>query len=522
MKNLYLGFILTIIPFASICQTVYTFDYTGAEQTFVVPAGVTSIEVDVRGAEGGDAIGTAVGWGGGPCNVDGGDGGRVVATIPVTPGETLYLYVGGEGSMITGGFNGGGSPAPCSGTEVISAGGGGGSDIRQGGNTINDRIIVAGGGGGASGSGNTSYSTNNNSGAGGGLTGANSVVPSSGPCLIGLGGTQVAGGNGGNNSCWCVLTDVGGNGSLGQGGNSSCVASGLSTCSCSGTGCVSGGGGGGGYYGGGAGLSFGGGGGGSSYTFGSATAITHTQGYQTGNGQIIITVFCTGLTTNVSATTLCEFEELTLEATSSLGGTITWDNGVTNGVPFVPANEGVITYTATSDNGGDCGFSVDINVLPSPEFSLTTNDEIFGNDGDVSMTIIDAIPPFLYDWDNDGTGDFDDSQNLNNVPGGTYTVVMSHGNGCSTTETAVVNSVLNMSELVNPIKLFPNPTTDVITIFTSGQFSYNLYDITGKVIISGAGNSAQMLDLKNIAQGQYLIEIFDEHNNVFKTIIIKK
>ncbi len=48
-----------------------------------------------------------------------------------------------------------------------------------------------------------------------------------------------------------------------------------------------GGGGGGGYYGGSAGISNSAGGGGSSWP--GAPGVTHTQGYQSGNGQVIIT-----------------------------------------------------------------------------------------------------------------------------------------------------------------------------------------------------------------------------------------
>jgi hypothetical protein len=49
-----------------------------------VPAGVTSVTLQAFGAEGG-GLGVGVG---------GGQGGHSVATITVTPGETLFVYVG--------------------------------------------------------------------------------------------------------------------------------------------------------------------------------------------------------------------------------------------------------------------------------------------------------------------------------------------------------------------------------------------------------------------------------------------
>ncbi|MGA7094591.1 MAG: hypothetical protein WBX23_11205, partial [Candidatus Cybelea sp.] len=80
------------------------FSYTGAQQNFVVPKRVTQISVKASGAggEGGE----------------GGEGGLVKATIPVTPGESLAIFVGAGGGY--GGFNGG-----------AIHGGGGASDVRQ-------------------------------------------------------------------------------------------------------------------------------------------------------------------------------------------------------------------------------------------------------------------------------------------------------------------------------------------------------------------------------------------------------
>lgn len=80
-----------------------TFTYTGGQQTFTVPQGVSSISVVATGA--GGAAGAPYGAVGGA----GGFGAVATTTLAVTPGETLYVYVGGQGSGSTGGFNGGAS-----------------------------------------------------------------------------------------------------------------------------------------------------------------------------------------------------------------------------------------------------------------------------------------------------------------------------------------------------------------------------------------------------------------------------
>jgi hypothetical protein len=62
-----------------------TFNYTGAVQTWTVPSGVFSINFDVRGARGGNGY------------AQGGNGGRVTGTLPVTPGHVIRFYVGQNG-----------------------------------------------------------------------------------------------------------------------------------------------------------------------------------------------------------------------------------------------------------------------------------------------------------------------------------------------------------------------------------------------------------------------------------------
>ena len=78
-----------------------TFNYTGAMQTWTVPAGVTSVTVEAWGAQGQTNAGG---------NVAGGLGGYATGDLTVTPGQVLNIFVGGGGAQSTaGGFNGGGN-----------------------------------------------------------------------------------------------------------------------------------------------------------------------------------------------------------------------------------------------------------------------------------------------------------------------------------------------------------------------------------------------------------------------------
>ena len=142
------------------------FDFTGAPQSWIVPNGVTSLGVNVAGAQGG------MGWTIYPGSA-GGAGGIVTANLAVTPGQALGIYVGGKGGdgapctpCVGGipGWNGGGG-VPVQ-NNTLNGAGGGGSDIRVGGSGLQDCDVVAGGGGRGA-----AYAGRIGGGIGGGLVG---------------------------------------------------------------------------------------------------------------------------------------------------------------------------------------------------------------------------------------------------------------------------------------------------------------------------------------------------------------
>ncbi|MFB6717885.1 MULTISPECIES: Ig-like domain repeat protein [unclassified Streptomyces] len=212
--------------------TTCTFAFTGAEQTFTVPSGVTQVDVMAIGAGGGVEDN----------GVSGGRGAQVSGALTgLSGGQTLYVEVGGTptngsggscagSAQCAGGFNGGGS-------THFGGGGGGASDVRtQPGTTplttTDSRLIVAAGGGGAGWAGQCTGSP----GGDAGQPGADAT------CSGGDGGgagTSTHGGTGGTGGGGVF---GGGPGTLGVGGTGG--GPGIS---------LTGGSGGGGYYGGGGG-----------------------------------------------------------------------------------------------------------------------------------------------------------------------------------------------------------------------------------------------------------------------------
>lgn len=221
-----------------------TFDYTGSEQTYTVKLD-GKYKLEVWGAQGGSYN----------SEYYGGYGGYSVGTVELKKNQMIYVYVGGQGTILTdnsdyipGGFNGGGRGANKD-ANVISTSGGGATHVATKSGLLSslegykDNILIVSAGGGG-----TSYQSGTYSGIGGsgggyiGSDGTNTMTD----YKPGAGGTQSSGGNSGggvaNNQ------ERGTSGSFGQGGNGNYYS----------------GGGGAGLYGGGA-SNQSGAGGGSSY-----------------------------------------------------------------------------------------------------------------------------------------------------------------------------------------------------------------------------------------------------------------
>lgn len=234
------------------------FDYTGELQTYTVPEGVTSVQVDCVAASGKNGTEST-----------GGKGGLVKTKLSVTPGQQLKVWVGKvPDTTKTAEYNA--SDIRTNSADITSEEG------------LNSRLVVAGAGG----SGTTVNWIDGNGGDGGGLVGASAT---NGYGTNPTGGTQTEGGKAGTNG-----VNYGGQngkpGNFGLGGDAGAYSS-----------SQNGGAGGAGWYGGGSGGScLGspltgvvdglGGAGGSSYTDPQCCSeVSHTQGFNSGNGYVKIT-----------------------------------------------------------------------------------------------------------------------------------------------------------------------------------------------------------------------------------------
>jgi hypothetical protein len=359
------------------CQTgTVTFGYTGAEQCYAVPSGITKLDVVAIGAQGGGR-----GYYGG----GGGGGGGVTSVVDVPSGaSTLYVEVGGTPAGSSGGFNGGGNGGAPAYVGAAGSGGGGATDLRTtaaaSSGSLATRLVVAAGGGGIGG---PSAGLSTGGGAGGALSDGSGTNGNQGRAGFGFnpsgyggyGATPTTAGAGGagynyDNSYVGRSGGTGSTGSGGGGGSAYYVGGG-------------GGGGGGGYYGG------GGGGGG---TLGSSGGYAYYGSGGSGGGGSSYgptgSVFSAAPAGAVASLSITPVDtdlalsgvpgSMTTDATSPSGATVSYsepvvvdeDSPATASVDCTPASGstfaiGTTTVTCTASDSDDANSPV------SASFSVT-------------------------------------------------------------------------------------------------------------------------------------------------------
>lgn len=404
--------------------TVLTYNYTGAVQTFTVPACVTSVTINAKGAQGGIVTGYSP-------FPQGGMGATMQGDFAVNPGDVLTIVVGQRGM-----------------TDPSSSGGGGGSGVNNG-STV---LIVAGGGAGVdfqdpNFAGQHAVTTNNgvtgNGGGGAGGTGGGvggDVIYSSNN--ISRGGN---GWNAGNNGSTGVsgaspnTTFTAGSWGLGGGGGSV----GYGYCNC--------GGGGGGYSGGGSGLYNQTGGGGGSYNIG--TNQMNTAGNNTGAGVVTIT-YTPGAGVPSSPTVIngqsavCAGGGALNYAIPAVTGATGYTWSVTNATILsgqgttsinIQPGTGNATISVTADNacGSSAPISFTLTVNPLPTVALGADIMMCGTTATLDAQNVGST----YLWSDNST-----NQTLMATVNGTYMVTVTNANGCSASDT--INVTLNMPPVI--------------------------------------------------------------------------
>lgn len=193
--------------------------------------------------------------------------------------------------------------------------------------------------------------------------------------------------------------------------------------------------------------------------------------------------------TSMSATGLCPATSYTCTVVDALGDTV------------APSNC-MIVFQATVSMG---------NVLSIPSaspvyFSVSSTNDNGTCNGTATATPTSGTPPYSYYWNPSGQI----TQTATGLCQGTYTVVVTDLNSCSSVNIVTVNLTTGITETKNySFILFPNPATDkLFTSFENLPSKVTIYNTLGEIVlVQLLVDVGAYIDISSLDNGVYFITI---------------
>jgi large repetitive protein len=190
-----------------------------------------------------------------------------------------------------------------------------------------------------------------------------------------------------------------------------------------------------------------------------------------------------------------------------------WNNGLTS-ANITDLEAGEYEVNITDKNG--C--RVDLTtVLTQPDsLYLTTTTQVAtcaGANGGVDLTVTGGTRAYSYEWNNGSN-----TQDLVNVTRGEYTVVVTDGNGCTKSTSAIVDLISSMmlNSVVNDVLCYGD---------TNGSISVNVQQGTAPYVYNWS-NGASSAIVTNLQAGEYSLVVTDangcESSQVFTIVQAEK
>ena len=178
--------------------------------------------------------------------------------------------------------------------------------------------------------------------------------------------------------------------------------------------------------------------------------------------------------------------------------TFAWSNAETT-EDVTNLSPGSYAVTVTDSNG--CSYSRAFSI--QEPLALTVNHSIsdvscFGaNDGNIVVNVSGGTAPYTYAWSNGAT-----SQSISGIGGGSYTLIITDGNGCITTQSYTINepsAALTAWAIVTNENCFGDNQGAIDLSISGGTMPYD--------ISWNQGSTSE--DIAGLSQGVYQVSITD-------------
>jgi serine protease len=237
-----------------------------------------------------------------------------------------------------------------------------------------------------------------------------------------------------------------------------------------------------------------------------------------GTSTAVITVTNFPVVTITGGTFVCVGKNITLTANGAMS--YTWTAGPMTNTNTVspPSNATFVVTGANSNCTSTAAISVSVNPNPTLAVSSSSNPICIGD-----AVNITASGANTYTWN--GGSQFNPIFVTPTIT--TQYTVTGAVNGCTSTAVfemtvnACPNGVQTQKLSNNELLIFPNPSTDMITISYNGKkFDYTMYDNVGRLICSEKNvmNNAK-IKVNEYAKGVYYIEVVSDGEKTRRKLI---
>ena len=169
-------------------------------------------------------------------------------------------------------------------------------------------------------------------------------------------------------------------------------------------------------------------------------------------------------------------------------------------------------------------------VITEPDAIVATgtvvNSVSTAAEGSIELDVVGGNAPYTFLWSNGST-----EMNQEGLPQGDYNVMITDANGCTHSEDFTVTGTTNVDELefVSSFEVSPNPAVTFLNVNVEMNqampLQMSLISMDGKIIQRTNSNSKlinQRIDLSNISNGIYLVELRSASKVNIKKVIVAK
>ena len=161
------------------------------------------------------------------------------------------------------------------------------------------------------------------------------------------------------------------------------------------------------------------------------------------------------------------------------------------------------TYTLTATDANNCTTQT-VTTITQP--GLPSNVSGIVSNNSIDITVSGGTAPYVFLWSNGAT-----TEDLANVSSGTYSVIVTDANGCTSTESFTVDNVGMEQQQSIELQVFPNPAQDVVTILSSSAGignTYRILDCYGRNVAEGKLQTAETtFSIQALSNGVYHLQL---------------